>query len=181
MIIGKVTNIRRIRNISISSILIDSIINNLFEIMQSKMNAYRKHNYDKLNMIDDLICIFTFFGNDFLPKIESLNMKNGLDILITSYVRNFNFTRSKNPYILLNDNDTTKINMSVFIEFINSLSDNEEKILYDKYLSTEFKNFNYISNIFGINEYTPFFIDKLNRYCHGFNKVVRYIKFCINI
>jgi len=66
--------------------------------------------------------------------------------------------------------------MGVLIELINKFSELEDKLLFDKYISNEFKNFNYLSRIFGNNEYSPFFIDKLNRYCHGFNKVTRYMK-----
>ena len=160
----------------IEYISIKDLMNNLFEITYSKLNSFRKFKHDRLNIMDDLVCIFTFFGNDFLPKIESINMKNGIDILISLYIKNFNHCRAKHPYILSNDNDTTRINMSVFIDYLSILSESEEKLLFDKYISAEFKNFSYISNIFGRNEYTPFFIDKLNRYCHGFNKVVRYIK-----
>ena len=157
-------------------ISIDDITDNLFEMVLMRLNSHRKINHDKLNIIDDIVCIFTFFGNDFLPKIESLNIRNGIEILIDIYVKNFNYCRAKYPYMLFNENNITRMNMNVYGEYIKKLSEFEDKILFDKYMSTEFKNFNYLSNVFGHNEYTSFFIDKLNRYCHGFNKVVRHIK-----
>ncbi len=160
----------------IEIIYLNEVIENLYNLIVSKLNPYRKINHDKLNILDDLIGLFTFFGNDFLPRIESLNMRNGLEVLCTIYARNLSFCRSKYPYLLFIENNITKLNINVFIEFINKISELEDKLLFDKYMSTEFKNFNYLLNIFGFNEYTPFFIDKLNRYSHGFNKLVRYIK-----
>lgn len=160
----------------IELISILKLIDNIYEYVYTKLNPFRKHNHDKLNIIDDLIGLITFFGNDFLPKIESLNMKNGFEILLTTYAKNLSYCRLKNPYLLYTENNKTKINMYVFTDLINKLSELEDKLLFDKYISSEFKNFNYLLRIFGNNEHTPFFIDKLNRYCHGFNKVVRYIK-----
>lgn len=160
----------------IEIIYVNEVIDNLYNLLVSKLNPYRKLNHDKLNILDDLIGLFTFFGNDFLPRIESLNIRNGLEVLCTIYARNLSFCRSKYPYLLFIENNITKLNINVFIELINKITESEDKLLFDKYMSTEFKNFNYLLNIFGFNEYTPFFIDKLNRYSHGFNKLVRYIK-----
>jgi hypothetical protein len=76
----------------------------------------------------------------------------------------------------IKDDKLIRINCEVLKNIINKLAEYEDKLIFDKYISNEYKNFNYLLGILEPNSYTPFFIDKLNRYCHGFNKVIRYIK-----
>ncbi len=161
----------------IELINIDNIRKNILDIVFNKFNTYRKYNHNKINIINDIIALFTFFGNDFLPKLVSINSKNGIDILLEVYVKYFNQSRLKNPYLLYEDDkNVTKINYTAFKNIISFLSYYEDKMIFDKFISTEYRNYNFVSNVFKNNTYTPFFVDKLNRYCHGFNKVVRYIK-----
>ena len=160
-----------IENISICQ-LRENILNSVI----NKMNNFRKYNHNVDNIIDDIVGLFTFFGNDFIPKIESLNMKNGINIILDIYVKHLNWCRGNNIYLLFEENGMTRINFDVLINIINKISEYEDKLIFDKYLSSEYKNFNYLSNIFEPNSVTPFFIDRLNRYCHGFNKIIRYIR-----
>jgi 5'-3' exonuclease len=164
----------------IENISICNLRENILNTVINKMNNYRKYNYNKNNLIDDIIGLFTFFGNDFLPKIESLNIKNGINILLDIYARHLNWWRGTNIYLLFEENNITKVNYDVFTNIINKLAEYEDKLIFDKYLSSEYKNFNYLSEIFEPNTITPFFIDRLNRYCHGFNKIIRYIRLNLN-
>jgi len=164
-------NYDEIENISICQ-LRENLLNNII----NKMNNFRKYNHNVDNVIDDIIGLFTFFGNDFLPKIESLNIKNGINIILDIYVKHLNWCRGNNIYLLFEENNITKINYDVLINIINKISEYEDKLIFDKYLSSEYKNFNYLSDILEPNTVTPFFIDRLNRYCHGFNKIIRYIR-----
>jgi 5'-3' exonuclease len=168
-------NLNEIENISICELR-----DNLYKIIYDKMNTYRKYNHNKNNIIDDVISLMTFFGNDFLPKIESINMKNGIKIILDLYARHLNWCRDLNIYLLFEDNNITKINYNVLINIINKLAEYEEKLIFDKYMANEYKNFNYLAEIFNPNNITPFFIDRLNRYCHGFNKIIRYIRLNLN-
>ena len=164
----------------IENISICDLRNNLLTIVEYKMNNFRKYNHNKNNIIDDIIGLFTFFGNDFLPKIESLNIKNGINVILDIYSRHLNWCRGNNIYLLFEENNITKINYEVFINIITKLAEFEDKLIFDKYISSEYKNFNYLAEIFEPNTVTPFFIDRLNRYCHGFNKIIRYIRLNLN-
>jgi len=42
---------------------------------------------DAINVINDLMFIFTIFGNDFIPKIPTIDVNNDMQIIIQSYVR----------------------------------------------------------------------------------------------
>ena len=160
----------------LENISINMFRTNILDLIYEKLNPYRKFNHNKINIINDIIALFTFFGNDFIPKIESMNIRNGMHILIDIYIKQINFCRLANPYLLFEEKNITKINYEVFINIIEKLSENEDKLIFDKYISSEYKNFNYLLGILKSNQYTPFFIDRLNRYCHGFNKIIRYIK-----
>jgi len=160
----------------IENISICILRDNIYNFIYNKMNNYRKNNHSKSNIINDIIGIFTFFGNDFLPKIESINTKNGFIVLMDLYAKHLNWCRSYNIYLLFEENNIVRINYDVFCNIINKISENEDKLIFDKFLSHEYKNYNYLSNILEPNEITPFFIDRINRYSHGFNKIIRYIK-----
>lgn len=163
-------------NDEIEVISICNLKENILIYIFERMNNFRKINHNKNNIIDDIIGLFSFFGNDFLPKIESINTKNNINIIIDTYIKYLNWCRNNNIYLLYEENNITKINYDALINIIDKLAEYEDKIIFDKYLSNEYKNYNYLTEIFGNNSITPFFIDKLNRYCHGFNKIIRYIK-----
>jgi 5'-3' exonuclease len=86
----------------IENISICKLRNNIYNFIYNKMNNYRKNNHSKSNIIDDIVGLFTFFGNDFLPKIESINRTTG-DIVISSLPTNFStsiqFDFIKNKYL----------------------------------------------------------------------------------
>ena len=160
----------------IENISICNLRKNILDYIYERMNTYRKYNHNKNNIIDDIIGLFTIFGNDFLPKIESINIKIGFNIIFDLYAKHLNWCRSLQYNLLFEENGITKINYDVFENIISRLAEFEDKILYDKYISTEYKNFKYLSSILQPNNITSFFIDRLNRYCHGYNKIIRYIR-----
>jgi 5'-3' exonuclease len=160
----------------IDNISICNLRKNILDYIFERMNTFRKYNHNKNNIIDDIIGLFTIFGNDFLPKIESINIKIGFNIIFDFYAKHLNWCRSSQYNLLFEENGITKINYDVLQNIFNRLSEFEDKILYDKYISTEYKNYKYLSTILEPNNITPFFIDRLNRYCHGYNKIIRYIK-----
>ena len=164
------------QNNEIENISICNLRKNIYEYIFDRMNTFRKYNHNKNQIIDDIIGLITLFGNDFIPKIESINIKSGFGIIFELYARHLNWCRSHQYTLLFEDNDNTKINYDVLVNIFGKLSEYEEKILFDKYISSEYKNYKYLSTIFETNNITPFFIDKLNRYCHGYNKILRYIK-----
>jgi 5'-3' exonuclease len=63
------------------------LLNYSEEILETKLN--------EVNLISDIIFLFNFFGNDFLPKITSFNAKIDFFILIDYYL----IHKSKNDYL----------------------------------------------------------------------------------
>ena len=148
---------------------------------------------DKNRIIDDISFIFTIFGNDFIPKIESINVFNGFNIIFDTYVAFlFNnihdtpnlykyITELKESDIINQDKNQKKINYDNFKKYIKILSINEKKLLFESYASIYYKNFNYLSNIFNdSNHKSPYFYDRLYNYINNFNKIIKIISNNIN-
>ena len=123
------------------------------------------------NIIDDIVFILTIFGNDFLPKIESSNVKYDFTKIIDKYIKLLSKEKS---YIILNKDDRKVLNQKVFIQMLKLLKDQEGTNLQNIYINNHYHNYNKLKKIIGadnenfiviINE----FLDKLRK----FNKNVR--------
>lgn len=78
-------------------------------------------------IVADLVFIFTFFGNDFLPKLVSYNVRDDLFLIMKLYC---DYIR-ENSYILDYENGY-KINMKNFVKFMEKLEVYEEDVMKNK-------------------------------------------------
>lgn len=90
----------------------------------------------KHDIINDFILIATFIGNDFLPKIQSLNVKSDFNLLLDTYKKLDNM---KN-FIVKYNKQTNKfeINKNVFGKYIMKLAEQEYELVKHKYLMQNF-------------------------------------------
>ena len=44
-----------------------------------------KDEFNKTNVTNDIAFIFTLFGNDFIPKLESIDVRNDIETLMNIY------------------------------------------------------------------------------------------------
>jgi 5'-3' exonuclease len=97
-------------------------INILYDLLIEFMDPVNL-NY---NAIIDYVFICFFLGNDFLPAIPSLNIKdNGLDIILNIYKKTY-----KGEYLIkLNNEMNNEINNEFMNEFIKSLAEIEDETL----------------------------------------------------
>lgn len=159
----------------IDIISINNLITNILNHIKTKV-LYIDADKNHKHIINDIITLIIFLGNDFLPKIQSLYSKNSIQIILDIYIKFLNWNRNLYKFITFEDNGKMKLNYDNLINIIKKFSENEEKLIYESYLSYEYKNYGYLNKIFEENTYSCYFLDKLNRYIHGFNKVIRYIK-----
>jgi 5'-3' exoribonuclease 2 len=101
-------------------------------------NSYK--DLDEKRMIDDFIFMCYFLGNDFLPHIPSLDIQhNGIETLIIKYTETINDLLLENnelQYMMEVDlNSTCNFNQDFLVRFINKLSEIEEAILRENYVS----------------------------------------------
>lgn len=92
-------------------------VNRFKDILVNYVKSKKIYNFDNQKIINDIIYIFTLFGNDFLPKMESLKVEMDLFILIDYYLITFS---SDNQYIL-NYNNKVSLNSNKFLQFLEHL------------------------------------------------------------
>lgn len=137
---------------------IDVLRQNLLGYVKGKC----KKGLDDGKVIVDLVFIFTIFGNDFVPKIESVSVRHDFCKLIDCYVEVV-----KNGKYLV-DNVKVKICLDVFVEFMGKVSMYEKEMLENVYLSNHYQNYGRMKKIVSVDDNLSFvgnvslFSNKLN-------------------
>lgn len=153
--------------------LYDSILNHILQrINETSLNKFDINNG---RIIDDISFIFSLFGNDFIKKIKSLNIKNGFNIIFEVYIRHLTRTHNKYRYITFEENGIYKINYDNLYSFLYKISENENKLLFETFASKHYKNYGYINSCLNHKYGSPYFYDKINAYIFGFNKLMSHI------
>lgn len=139
-------------------IYIDKLIDNLYLYIKPKINF----NVQQSPIINDIVFVLNVFGNDFVRKIESINVKTDFDFVIDKYCQAMN---NKNKYLVQDHN----IDIEVLTDIFNIISKYEKKILYNLYLSTHYKNYNFLKKILkaessNFNEVMEDFLNNLRHF-----------------
>ena len=98
-----------------------------------------KINIDIDKLIDDIVLIFTIFGNDFLPKCEAIQTDRDFLFLIDIYLIIF----IDNGYMLINNN----ISNIVFYKFLSLLKNHEHRLLKRNAKLNIYQNYNRTNQI----------------------------------
>ena len=121
---------------------------NMISIIDTKLLKSTIYNYCKIRidkdldlykLINDIVFIFTIFGNDFLPKCESFIVKYDILLLIDIYLINL----TKLDYIL-NENNIINENLYYFFEL---LSKHEKRLIFRNAFNNLYNNFNKINQL----------------------------------
>ena len=105
---------------------IDELKENLYEFFIEKGLQIQNVN-NKNNLFKDYIFLCFLLGNDFLPHIESLNIKEGgIDKLIEHYVELFNKTKQN---IIIIENEENVINLPILKIILKKLQETEDEDL----------------------------------------------------
>jgi 5'-3' exonuclease len=103
---------------------------------------------DKTNVIMDIVFILTVFGDDFLPKLETIRVNTDINLLIDHYI----VIILKYGYILSNKNNIYEININNFLELLKLLQKKEDYFLKRNakyHVSTNYNRI--VDNIIGYN------------------------------
>lgn len=140
-------------------IYVDRFKKSIYDYIVLRVNNY---DIDKRKLYDDTVFILTVFGDDFLPKLETLRVSNDifliLDYYIVNYIRSGHLIEFKKKYI---------IRTQSFYNFLSLVGENE--LLF---LKRNMKNHVY-SNYFKMEESIVssklfYFRDLLNEYVWKF-------------
>ena len=107
-------------------------------------------NLDKFRVVNDICFIFTLLGNDFIPKLESINIKTDIELLLDIYIYTLTILdKTDDMYITYYKNNKFMINYLSFSKYIEYLSRKEVILLKDRYLSNKYYNIKKLKAIFG--------------------------------
>jgi 5'-3' exonuclease len=73
-----------------------------FYINNNPNFSKEKFDIDRINY--DIVCISTLFGNDFVPKVETLNVKKGFQSIMDAYLKTLLNLKDKGYYLVKNKN-----------------------------------------------------------------------------
>lgn len=128
---------------------IETLKHNLFNYVVNSIKIDHKQQNIQLNMnnvINDIVFILTIFGNDFLPKIESFNVKYDFDRIIDKYVKLL--VEEKYKYIITKH----QINFKLLVHIIKILHYDEGGNLQKTYMASHYQNYDKLKRIVGTNQ-----------------------------
>ena len=114
---------------------IDLLRKNIFQYVLNSIKIATKDNdikLDEISIINDIVFILTIFGNDFLPKLESFNVKYDFDRIIDKYVKMlYDMPFEPNITYLINKNS---IDQNMLIKLLKILHNDEGGNLQKMYM-----------------------------------------------
>lgn len=144
---------------------INAIENTIYEYI---LNKIPNVNLDKKNLLNDIMFIFNIFGNDFIHKIDSIDIQKDFQLLL--YVYSILLNTNKIVYLTYNFNGIYKINYKQFIKYIGILKDYEQIMISETYLLKNYRNYSHLKKIFNGDVH----LNMIN-YCKGANIIFTYI------
>lgn len=141
---------------------LDKLSDNLYNYITSKTNK----KLDQQHIIDDIVFILSIFGNDFIPKIQTINVKNDFTIIIDTYIAFIN----THSYIIQNK----KINQKNFLQILKLLSQDEDKNISKNYMSSNYENYEKLKKIMNATDAT--FTKQLNDFLAKYNTFTNIIR-----
>lgn len=156
----------------IEVINIEKLCDNLSNYIKKKI----KSDISNHQIILDIVFIFTMFGNDFLPKIESISVRSDFEYLLDRYAESF-----ENPLIILTDKKY-KLNTDQLIKLLGELQKNEDDSLQKAYMSANYRNYQQLKKILdakqeNFNTVLLQFLHKLQSLMHAIKHNDNIIKF----
>ena len=125
---------------------IDLLRKNIFDYVLNSIKLATKNINIKItdtNVINDIVFILTIFGNDFLPKIESFNVKYDFNKIIDKYVK----VISENNFEYVINGST--INQLILVKVLEELHQKEGNNLQKIYMSSQYQNYEKLKKLLG--------------------------------
>lgn len=109
---------------------------------------YSKEKFDIGNINNDIVCISTIFGNDFVPKIETLNVKRDFQTILDAYLKTLLKLKDKNYYLIKKKDNKYYLNFTFFKNLLIYLLPQEDDFIKHNKMYNEYINFGQIMNVF---------------------------------
>ena len=149
---------------------IDKLSANIYIYINKEINKDMSPSRD--NCINDIVFLLTIFGNDFLPKIESFNVKYDFDRIIDKYIQTLSENYTGNYNYIIDFDYTSKdkiIDQQILVKILHKLQIDEGSNLQKVYMSTNYQNYNRLKKIMGADqenftEVLSQFLDNLRKF-----------------
>ena len=131
-------------NVIMLYLSIDNLKECLYEFfIERGLNLYGNNQTNQQKLYKDYIFLCFFLGNDFLPHIESLSIKEGgVEKIIDFYIEIYNKTKQN---IIIQENDQNIINLPILKILLKKMQETEEEDLR-KITDKNLKNKVYLNN-----------------------------------
>jgi len=156
---------------------LDALSNNLYSYVNDKIKKNIDH-ITKDNIVDDFIFLMTFFGNDFVSKVETFDIRYDLDFVMDKYIEaiikhnkalSSNIFDPNSKYDIFKMPNKKKINFEVLKTLITELQEKEKENLNKLFMSNNFHNYDKIKNILDVDHSK--FIIELNHFLIDLDKL----------
>jgi 5'-3' exonuclease len=169
----------------------DNLCNEIFCYIQKKTQL----ELDEDRVTNDICFLFTLFGNDFIPKMEAIDIGSNIEVILDTYIRVLEIShkaRHFGMYIVYHNGTKYRINYASFSKYIENMASIETALLKDRYMAHTYKNFNNLKKIFGESMLYPHLLQYLqfaniiysvrSSKCQktGIDDMVRYVRSEIN-
>lgn len=113
-----------------------------------------KENFESDRINYDLVCLSTLFGNDFVPKIETLNVKKGFQNIMDIYLKVLLKLKDKKYYLVKIKENGFRLNFTFLKHIFRELIPIENDFIKHNALFNEYINIGQIKNVFSQYEIT---------------------------
>jgi XRN 5'-3' exonuclease N-terminus len=154
-----------------TTISADSICHDIYTYVQSRTKLELSEN----RVTNDVCFIFTLFGNDYVPRIESIDVSNSIDLLLNSYVKvieDSHVSRSFGTYIIYHSSGSYRINYRAFSNYVRILSEVESILFKERYMKNTYKNYRWLKSKFHQKIGTRILFPDLIRYLEMVNQTM---------
>lgn len=145
---------------------IPKLANNFVLFIKNKVSF----ELDEGRALEDLVFIFSIFGNDFLPKLESFDVKNDFELIINKYIDFINISNEHklDPYLISFDNGKRSLQYKSFRVLLKVFKQNEGGQMNKNYLANNFRNYDNLKKIMNAGddfiEKMSIFLEKLRNF-----------------
>lgn len=153
---------------------IDKLSENLYSYIQKKIKVPSPLNKDRV--IQDVVFLLTVFGNDFVPKLITFDVRHDFDLIIDKYIQilDKSFELNNTYHFIINYDNTTSrkiIDQTMLYIMVEILHKDEGKNLQKSYMSANFRNYNKLKKMLDVTkdnftEVMNIFLENLRNFNH---------------
>jgi 5'-3' exonuclease len=152
-------------------------INKLSDNIETYVSDYINLDVKDGTIVNDIVCISTLFGNDFVPKIESINVKDDFENVLLIYMDVLKNRTDKEIYLVNKIGNRYELDYDFLRLIISELISLEKDFVENNDLYSEYVNYGYIRYVFYPTKLTKRNIHvKIQTFKESYNRFIQLVK-----